>query len=120
MPVKKKVVKKQEDVVIKLPAQTAILVFDLNESREEYEQTRDAGNMAGAISEIQGQLFRPSYKHGYSDENIRSVIGKINAVLEKSNLKDEEGDNLRAESLISVLMDKYHSILSDWGVDKYA
>lgn len=95
----------------------ATLTFNLPEENEDFKLANKAGAMSAALFEVQQQVWRPSYKHGYSDIEISSLINKINEVLEPLNLKDNDGDNLCAESLIAALMKKYHSILNEYEVN---
>ena len=96
---------------------TAILTFDMDEQKEEFEQAVNAGNMANAIWDIQNDLWRPAFKHGYPDGEIADIIKQINSVLATTELKDQDGDPLTAESLISVLSGKFNEILDEHGVN---
>lgn len=105
---------------IKISGHSAILVYDLESHRDEFEMAQNASNMAAALFDIQQEVWRPAYKHGYSDKNISDLVEKINSVLEKSDLVDAAGDKIDAESLISALSTKYHDILEEHGVSRFA
>lgn len=115
--VTKKAIKKETS--IKISGHTAILVFDMETNSEEYKIAMDGSAMSCALFDIQQELWRPSYKHGYQDQNIAELIKKIDSALKPLGLKDEDGDILCANSLISLLMKKYHSILNDHGVSHH-
>lgn len=100
----------------------AILEFNLPEEQEEYEITRQAGNMHAAFWTIGNDLFRPARKHGYSDERLHALIFFLDQAAaalgtsEEGWPRDEYGP-LGATDLIWLLEQKYHDILRENGVE---
>lgn len=97
----------------------AVLMFDLETHSEEFSYARDGAALVSAISDIHNEVWRPSWKHGYSDPRIAEIIKKIDEALEPLDLKDCEGHKLSATSLIFELHKKYREILTIHGVDSY-
>lgn len=50
-----------------------IIEFNLPEENEELDTTLKASKMSIALFDIQNELFRPSWKHGYSDETLQKL-----------------------------------------------
>jgi len=81
--------------------QTAILIFDLDTNREEFELAQKAGAMASALFEVRQDLFRPARKHGYQDTRLLE--------LEKENPGFEEIIGRLEELYTEILIE--HDIL---------
>jgi len=110
----------------------ATLEFNLPEEQEEYEITRQAGNMHAAFWTIGNDLFRPARKHGYSDHRLHLLISKLDEMVADIQAgmvagdgvppigdewpRDEHGP-LNATDLIHLLEQKYHDILRENGVE---
>jgi hypothetical protein len=97
----------------------AILEFTLPEEKEEFELAANAGNLSLALFDIQQEVWRPAYKHGYSDVEISSLIEKINAALDLAQVTNSDGGPSCVEDLIDLLRKKYYDILTEHDVLKY-
>lgn len=58
----------------------ATLSFNLPEEREEYEDAINGTKYKIQIDDTWNALFRPYYKHGYSDPEINELLEKEDAV----------------------------------------
>jgi hypothetical protein len=50
-----------------------ILEFNLPEERGEYEDAQKGTNYKLQIDDIWNNVFRPAYKHGYSDQELQKL-----------------------------------------------
>lgn len=52
------------------------LSFSLPEETEEMQTAIDAAKLAITLSDIQNEVFRPSWKRGYSNEELNKLLEK--------------------------------------------
>lgn len=52
------------------------LSFSLPEETEEMNTAIDATKLAITLSDIQNEVFRPSWKHGYNNEELNKLLEK--------------------------------------------
>lgn len=74
------------------------LEFDYYEEKEEFEDALNGTKHRLIIDEIWQEVFRPYYKHGYSNEQIENLIIENEEVVEK---------------LMDYLSARYHQVLKD-------
>lgn len=110
--------KKGDTTTLAIGGRSAILVFDLVEEKQAFQEACDAGKLTAALSDIHEKVWRPRYKHGYSGR-AGEIIETINKALEPLALKDLDGEALCAESLIEELNKLYREILEYWEVSHY-
>jgi len=89
---KKKSKKKLGNVV-------ATISFDLPEEKENLQMALDAWQYKHALEEVWNKVFRPMFKHGYSDEAVNKAIAKC-------------GDNAAFE-LVEALASLYNKETED-------
>lgn len=81
------------------------LIFDLDEYHDKMElrRARKATDAYLALLNIHEHVWRPSWKHGYTDTTIQHLIDSI---------PDNKGNEL-----IQLLFEKYIAILEEYGID---
>lgn len=52
------------------------LEYNLPEETEEMQTAIDATKLAITLSDIQNEVFRPSWKHGYHNEELSKLLEK--------------------------------------------
>lgn len=67
------------------------LEFDLPEEREDFELAQLAGNLLGALHDVQNNVFRPARKHGFALGDIKALLTEID------DKTDGKGTELIAE-----------------------
>ena len=72
------------------------------EDKMKLKDMMQATKMSCALHDVGQEIFRPARKHGYNDSNINELIEKI-------------GED--ATELISLLEDKFYTILRERGVE---
>lgn len=77
------------------------LKFDYRdqEDREDFERMLKATDMQLAFERVHNEVWRPSWKHGYSDEALQSLIDKLG----------DDGHQLieKLHSIYCGIMDEY-------------
>lgn len=66
----------------------AMLSFTLPEEREEFEDAQNGWKYKNQVEEIWNQVFRPYYKHGYSDQELNKLLNTKEGNLIMSKLSD--------------------------------
>lgn len=78
-----------------------IIEFNLPEEREELKDAMQGTRALIAIDDIWNHLFRPHYKHGYSNQELNKLADT------------EEGSRV-----IELLGEMYHSVLKDNEIER--
>lgn len=99
----------------------AILEFNLQEERDEFETAVMAPNMRSALFDVRQMVFRPARKHGYSRADIQELVEKLDAlVVQHADATDWPRDEYQtlkdATYLISMLEGLFSQILEESGV----
>ena len=99
----------------------AILEFNLQEERDEFETAVMAPNMRSALFDVRQQVFRPARKHGYNRADIQQLIEKLDAlVIAHASLVEWPRDEYQALKdatyLISQLEGLFNQVLQENGV----
>lgn len=78
-----------------------ILEFQLPEEMEEFKTAQRGGDYKIALEEVWTRVFRPHFKHGYNNEELRNLT---------------EGSPL-ADKIIELLAEEYHAVVKEYTED---
>lgn len=94
----------------------AKLEFDMEDQddKEKLNRMLKVDNLVIALEDIHNKVWRPNFKHGYSEEKIKKLIDKC------GTYEDEHGHEVSIGSeLIEALHEIYISVLQDNEVDDF-
>lgn len=100
-------------------SKTISITFKINDAGDEadFKQAMKGKDMALALWDMDQNLWRPSWKHGYSQSEIADIIGKIDEACDKYYSNIPEADRPDARGLISQLHKLYREILDNHDVN---
>jgi hypothetical protein len=91
------------------------LEFNLEEpsSKLAFKRASNADNAYLALDAMWNELFRPAFKHGYSNKNLQELMDKSGTLIDK-----ETGETINiGYEIVSKLSEIYREILIDNDVD---
>ena len=95
---------KAKTIQVKVPGTAAILVYDMETHREDFETASKANAMSAALFEVRQKVFRPARKHGYSDPRLTKF----------------EETNPDFTEIIGILEEMYTEVLNEYGVSDFS